>query len=58
MRRRTNGEVCYLLFVAKRPDIPKLVMSREELVELQRKLSTMSITGLHDFYRAVFSLPA
>jgi hypothetical protein len=29
-------------------------MSREELVELQRRLSTMSVTGIQDFYRAAY----
>ena len=29
-------------------------MNREELVELQRKLSTMSVTGIQDFYRAAY----
>ena len=46
--------MCYLLLVAKRPEVPMPVMSREELVELQRKLATMSVTGLQDFYRAAY----
>ena len=29
-------------------------MSREELIELQRKLSTMSVTGIQDFSRAAY----
>ena len=36
----------------EKPD--KMVLSREELYQLQRKLSTMSITGLQDFYRAAY----
>jgi hypothetical protein len=40
--------------VAKRPDVQKPVMSREELVALQRKLSTMSVTAIQDFYRAAY----
>jgi hypothetical protein len=40
--------------VAKRPDIQKPIMSREELVEFQRRLSTMSVTGIQDFYRAAY----
>lgn len=32
----------------------KIVLSREELNQLQRKLATMSITGLQDFYRAAY----
>jgi hypothetical protein len=39
------------LFVDK-PD--KMVLSRQDLAELQRKLVTMSITGLQDFYRAAY----
>jgi hypothetical protein len=40
--------------VAKRPDVQKPVMSRDELIELQRRLSTMSVTGIQDFYRAAY----
>jgi hypothetical protein len=29
-------------------------MGREELVELQRKLSTMSVTAIQDFYRTAY----
>jgi hypothetical protein len=29
-------------------------MSRSELVEHQRKLSTMSVTAIQDFYRAAY----
>src|SRR5580700_34043 len=52
--RRTKGEVCYLLFVAKRPEVQSPDMSRQELIELPRKLSTMSVTGIQDFYRAAY----
>jgi hypothetical protein len=38
--------------VAKRPDVSKPVLSKDDLAELQRKLSTMSVTGLRDFYHA------
>jgi hypothetical protein len=31
-----------------------MVLSREELYHLQRKLQTMSITGLYDYYRAAY----
>lgn len=30
----------------------KIVLSKQELADLQRKLANMSITGLEDFYRA------
>jgi hypothetical protein len=40
--------------VARRPDVQKPVISREELAELQRKLSTMSVTAIQDFYRAAY----
>jgi hypothetical protein len=30
----------------------KMVLSREERYQLQRRLAIMSITGLQDFYRA------
>jgi hypothetical protein len=30
------------------------VLSRQDLADLQRKLATMSITGLQDFYRAAY----
>jgi hypothetical protein len=29
-------------------------MTREELVALQRRLSTMSVTAIQDFYRAAY----
>ena len=48
---RTNGEVCYSPLVEK-PD--KIVLSKEELSQLQRKLQTMSLTGLYDYYRAAY----
>jgi hypothetical protein len=32
----------------------KIVLSKEELNQLHRKLSTMSVTGLYDFYRAAY----
>ena len=37
--------------VAKRPDFAKQVLSREDLAELQRRLSQMSVTAVQDFYR-------
>lgn len=37
--------------VAKRPDFSKQVLSREDLAELQRRLSQMGVTGVQDFYR-------
>jgi hypothetical protein len=36
--------------VAKRPDFSKPVLSREDLAELQRRLSQMSVTAVQDFY--------
>jgi hypothetical protein len=38
--------------VVDKPD--KIVLSKEELAQLQRKLRTMSLTGLSDFYRAAY----
>jgi hypothetical protein len=32
----------------------KSVLSLQDLADLQRKLATMSITGLQDFYRAAY----
>ena len=32
----------------------KIVLSREELRQLQKRLQTMSLTGLYDFYRAAY----
>jgi hypothetical protein len=32
----------------------KIVLTQQDLAELQRKLATMSITGLQDFYRAAY----
>jgi hypothetical protein len=34
----------------EKPD--KITLSRQDLADLQRKLDTMSITSLQDFYRA------
>ena len=34
--------------------IEKPVLSRQDLADLQRKLATMSITRLQDFYRAAY----
>jgi hypothetical protein len=36
----------------EKPD--KAVLSKEELSQLQRKLHTMSLTGLYDFYRSAY----
>lgn len=36
----------------EKPD--KIVLSEEELNLLRRKLSTMSLTALYDFYRAAY----
>jgi hypothetical protein len=42
--------------MARRPEVPstKDVLSRDDLAELQRKLSQMSVTGLQDFYRTAY----
>ena len=32
----------------------KIALSQEELSQLRRKLQTMSLTGLYDFYRAAY----
>jgi hypothetical protein len=32
----------------------KIVLSKEELNQLQRKLRTMSMTGVYDYYRAAY----
>jgi len=32
----------------------KITLSRQDLADLQRKLATMSITGLQDFYRSAY----
>jgi hypothetical protein len=42
------------LAVAKRPDFAKQVLSREDLAELQRRLSQMSVTAVQDFYRTAY----
>jgi hypothetical protein len=36
----------------EKPD--EIALSREELNQLQRKLSSMSVTALYDFYRAAY----
>jgi hypothetical protein len=42
--------------MARKPEVPspKDVLNRADLVELQRKLSSMSVTGLQDFYRTAY----
>ena len=42
--------------MARRPEVPspKDVLSKDDLGELQRKLSQMSVTGLQDFYRTAY----
>ena len=40
--------------MAKRPDVLKQVLSREDLAELQRRLHQMSVTGVEDFYRTAY----
>jgi len=42
--------------MARRPEVPspKDVLSKNDLAELQRKLSAMSVTGLQDFYRTAY----
>ena len=50
-RWRRNGETATLVSVDK-PD--KNTLSRQDLADLQRKLATMSITGLQDFYRSAY----
>lgn len=38
--------------MAKRPEVSKSVLSVEDLGELRKRLSTMSMTGLRDLYHA------
>jgi hypothetical protein len=42
--------------MARRPEVANLkdVLSRDDLAELQQKLSRMSVTGLQDFYRTAY----
>jgi hypothetical protein len=42
--------------MARRPEVPspKDVLSKDDLAELHRKLSQMSVTGLQDFYRTAY----
>jgi hypothetical protein len=40
--------------MVKRPDVPKQVLSREDLADLQRRLDQMSVTGVEDFYRTCY----
>lgn len=38
--------------MARRPQPPDEVLSRKDLVELQRRLSMMGVTAVQDFYRS------
>lgn len=38
--------------MAKRPEVVKSVLNRQDLLDLQRRLSSMSVTAVRDFYAA------
>lgn len=40
--------------MARRPDVSKQVLSRPELEELNRRLASMSVTGVRDFYSSAY----
>jgi hypothetical protein len=46
--------ICYTRPVAKRPDFSKRVLIREDLAQLQRRLSQMSVIAVQDFYRTAY----
>jgi hypothetical protein len=49
--RRTKGESAKIRIMDRRPNSPEEILTRKDLVELQRRLSMMSITAVQDFYQ-------
>ena len=38
--------------MARRPEVAKHVLNRQDLADLNRRLSTMSVTAVRDFYHS------
>jgi hypothetical protein len=53
--RRTKSESDKIRIMARRPHSPGEVLTKNDLAELQRRLSMMTVTAVEDFYQYTHS---